>query len=90
MSEGINFQIEQHRAGFENRDRLAPTLRLVIHHCRYAIVGRDRQELRLELISLADVDRENFILQPGLFEKHRDLVAIRRGPVIKVDHGAFL
>jgi hypothetical protein len=54
------------------------------------VVRRDRQKLWLELIALADVDRENLVLQPGLFEEDRDLVAVRRGPVIKVDHRAFL
>src|SRR6202035_41969 len=32
-------------------------------------------------------DRENLVFQPGLFKKHRDLVAVRRGSVVKVDHG---
>ena len=87
---GLLRQIQQHRAGFEDRDRLGPALRRVIDHRGNPVVRRDRQELRLELIALADVDREDLVFQPGLFEKHRDLVAVRRGPVIKVDHGAFL
>ena len=87
---GLLGEIQQHRAGFEDRDRLAAALRLVIHHRRDSVVRRDRQELRLELIALADIDRENLVFQPGLFEKHRDLVAVRRGPVMQVDHGAFL
>src|SRR6266566_1844004 len=86
---GLLGEIQQHRAGFEDRDRLAAALRLVIDQPRNPVVRRDRQKLRLELISFADVDRENFVLQPGLFEKHRDLVAVRRGPVIEIDHGAF-
>src|SRR5216684_4050098 len=85
---GLLRQIQQHRAGFEDRNRLAAALRLMIEHCGNAVVGRDRQKLRLELVALADVDRENLVLQPGLFQKHRDLVAVRRGPVMEVDHGA--
>jgi hypothetical protein len=77
-------------AGRNFRDRLAAALRLVIDHRGNAVVGGDRQELRLELVALADIDRENLVFQPGLFKKHRDLVAVRRGPVIKVNHGAFL
>jgi hypothetical protein len=57
---------------------------------RNAVVRRDAEELRLELVALGDVDRENLVFQPGLFEKHRDLVAVRRGPVVKIDHGGFL
>ena len=80
-------QVQQHRAGLEHRDRLSPALRFMIDHRRNPVVRRDRQKLRLELFALADLHRENLVLQPGLFEKHRDLVAVRRGPVIKVDHG---
>ena len=87
---GLLGEIQQHRAGFEDRDRFASAPRLVIDHRGNAVVRRDRQKLRLELIALADVDREDLVFQPGLFEKHRDLVAVRRGPVMKVDHGAFL
>jgi hypothetical protein len=62
----------------------------LIDHRGNAVVGRDRQKLRRELFALADVDRKDFVRQPGLFEEHRDLVAVRRGPVMKVDHGAIL
>ena len=51
---------------------------------------RDLQELRLELVALADVDRENPVTEPGLLEKDRDLVAVRRGPVMEVEHGTIL
>jgi hypothetical protein len=59
----------------------------VIDHRRNPIVGRNRQKLRLELIALADDDRENLVLQVGLFEEDRYLVAVRRGPVMEIDHG---
>ena len=62
----------------------------MIDHRGNAVVRRDRQKLRLELFALADIDRKNLVRQPGLFEEHRDLVAVRRGPVVKVDHGAIL
>jgi hypothetical protein len=59
----------------------------VIDHRGNAVVRRDREKLRLELFALADLDRENLVFQPALFEEHRDLVAVRRGPVMEVDHG---
>jgi hypothetical protein len=62
----------------------------VIDHGGNPVVRRDRQELRLELVALADIDREDLVLQSGLFEEHRDLVAVRRRPVVQVDHGSFL
>src|SRR5215204_6436913 len=58
----------------------------MIDHRGNAVVGRDRQKLRLELFALADVDRKDLVGKPGLFEEHRDLVAVRRSPVMKVDH----
>src|SRR2546423_10917732 len=60
----------------------------MIDHRRNTVVRRDRQKLRLELFALADVDRKDLVTEPGLFEEHRDLVAVRRGPVVKVDHGS--
>ena len=52
---------------------------------RHAVVGRDRQKLRLELIALGDVDRDHGVGQPALLEHDRDLPAVRRRPVIEVD-----
>ena len=54
---------------------------------RHAIVWRKGQEFRLELITGTDIDRENLVIQPGFFKEQRDLVAVRGGPVIKVNHG---
>jgi hypothetical protein len=42
--------------------------------------------IELELIALADVHRNDFVRQAGLFEKNRDLVAVGRGPLIKINH----
>ena len=62
--------------------------RIVIHDRRHAGVRTDRQELRLELVAGADVDRLQGIGQPGLLQHDGDLPAVRRGPVIEVDHAA--
>ena len=51
------------------------------------VVRADREEGGRHLLALADVHRENFVLQSGLFEEDRDLVTIRRGPVVEIDHG---
>src|SRR5258708_40242 len=87
---GLRREIQKHRAGFEDRDRPAAALRFVVDHRGNAVVRGDRQKLRLELVALADIDRENLGFQPGLFEKHGDLVAGRRGPGIKNEHAAYL
>ena len=50
------------------------------------LFGEIGEEVRLELLALADVDREHLVGRAGLFEKDRDFVAVRRGPVIQVDH----
>jgi hypothetical protein len=50
------------------------------------LFGATARKLRLELLALADIDRNDFVFQPGLFEKDRDFVAVRRGPVMHIDH----
>ncbi len=54
------------------------------------LFGAIAQKFRLELIALADVHRMNLIRQAGLFEKHRDLMAVGRRPIIKLDHPRLL
>src|SRR5262249_14874477 len=66
---------------------LAAVLRLVVDQRRDAVVGRDREKFRLELLALADVHRNDLVLEPRFLEEHRDLVAIRRGPIMQLDHG---
>jgi hypothetical protein len=54
----------------------------MIEDRRNAVVRRDLEKVRLELFSLANGDRENFVRQPGLFEEYRNLIAVRRCPVV--------
>jgi len=84
---GLLREVQQDRAGLEQRQRLAAIGWLMIDDGRNAIVRRDLQEVRLELLALADVDRVHVVAQAGLFEKQGNLVAVGRGPVIQVDHG---
>jgi hypothetical protein len=79
-------EIEQHGAGFEHRDRLAAAGRRAIDQRGDAVVRGDGEEFRLELLALADVHRHEVVGQPGLLEEDRDLVAVRRGPIVEVDH----
>src|SRR6202022_2221164 len=58
----------------------------MINHGRNAIGGRNGQELRLELLTPADIYRNDFVGSPGLLEKDRDLVAVGRRPVVEVYH----
>src|SRR3546814_14107719 len=54
------------------------------------VVRTDRQEVRRELLVLADVDREDLILHAGLFQHDGDLAAVRGAPGIEIDHGSNL
>ena len=59
---------------------------LVIDDGRHAVVGCDRQEFGRELLSTTDVHRDDPVGQAGFLEKQRDLVTIRRWPVVEIDH----
>ncbi len=83
-SAGLAAEILQDRAGLEDRDRPAART-VVIDDRRHAVVGRDRQEFRLELIAARDVDRDHGVGQPAFLEHDRDLEAVRRRPVVEVD-----
>src|SRR5262249_7730300 len=55
---------------------------------RDAVVGTDLEELRLELLVLADVDRVHRVGQPELLERDGGLAPIGRGPGVEIDHGS--
>src|SRR6185437_5610420 len=74
----------------EDADGLAAVGGRMVDDRGDAVVRRDREERRLELLALADVHRMDLVLEPGLLEEERDLVAVGRGPVMKVDHRAPL
>ncbi|MNN72032.1 hypothetical protein D3C81_1880310 [compost metagenome] len=54
---------------------------------RDPVVGGDLEEIRFELLTLADVHRNDPVGQAGFFEHQGDFVSIGRGPVMQVDHG---
>jgi hypothetical protein len=67
--------------------RFTAIRRRLVDDGRDAVVGRDPEEVGGELFTLADVDRQDAVFDAGLFQKHRELVAVGGGPVVKVDHG---
>ena len=81
---GFAAEILQDRAGFEDRDR-PPARTGGIDDRRHAVVRRNRQKLRRELLALRNVDRPHDIGQPALFEHDRNFPAVRRRPIIKLD-----
>jgi hypothetical protein len=53
-------------------------------------VRADLQELRVELLALADVHRMDVVGQAHLLERHADLAAVRRVPGVEFDgHGSL-
>ena len=81
---GLAAEILQDRARLEDRDRLAAGP-VGIDDGGHAVVGRDGQELGLELVALADVDGLDLVGEPALLEHDRDLVAVGGGPVVQLD-----
>src|SRR3546814_4089517 len=46
---------------------------VMIDHCRHLVVRADLQEVGLELVAFADVDRDDVVGQPRLLEEDMDL-----------------
>src|SRR5205814_5879901 len=78
-------QVKEHRARLGERERLSVRA-LVVDHRRDLVVRRDGEELGLELIAGADIDRMHTVLKARLLEHDVDLVPVGRRPGIKVDH----
>src|SRR5205823_12701290 len=82
---GFRRQVEKHGARFGERKRLAAGSVLVDHR-RDLVVWRNGEELGLELIASADIDRMHAVLEARLLEHDVDLVPVGRRPGIEVDH----
>ena len=78
------FPVDQDRTAFEQRQRAA--FRFVIDHGGNLVVRRDLQELGLELLAIADIDRHGFIGHAQFFQQDEGLAAIRGGPGMQCDH----
>src|SRR6266403_195531 len=83
---GLRGEVEQHRARLGERERFSARACLVDHR-RDLVIGRDGEELRLELVARSDIDGMNFIFKTSFLQHDVDLVAIGRRPCIEVDHG---
>src|SRR5690606_20420532 len=70
--------------GFEDRDRLA-VRSLRVDDGRHAVVGGDLEEVRLELLALADIDEFHLIGSAEFLQHDGNLPAIGRWPVIQFD-----
>src|SRR4051812_44023178 len=71
---GLAREIKEDRPRFEDADRLAAACRSTVHDGGNAVVRRDLQELGLELLALADIDRVDPVLEAGFLQEERDLV----------------
>src|SRR5271170_1547020 len=80
-------EVDKDRTRFENRHwSIRPVM---IDDCRHPVIGTDRQKLGFELIAAADIDRDHAVFETAFLEHDRDLPAVWRRPVIKVDHRTF-
>ena len=81
---GLAAEILQDGAGLEHRDR-PPARAVRIDDRRNAVVRRNRQKLRRELLALGNIDRMHDVRQPALFEHDGNFPAVRRRPIVQRD-----
>src|SRR4051812_7277470 len=81
----LGSQIEKHGTRLGERERLAARA-VGIDHRRHLVVRRDFEELGLELVALADIDRDHAVRRAGLLHHDVNLVPVRCGPGIEIDH----
>src|SRR6266851_5095114 len=79
---GLLAEIDQDRARLEDADRLAARA-LAVDDRRDLAVRADLDEVGLELVALADIDRVDRIGQRHFFERDADLAAVRRTPGVQ-------
>src|SRR5207253_1341504 len=84
---GLAAEIFQDGAGFEQRQLLS-SRPVMIDDRRDLVTRADLQELRRELLALAEIERLQTMLQTRLFHRVAGLVAIVRRPEIEIDHAA--
>src|SRR5258706_1935193 len=80
---GLRGEIEQHRARLGQREGLAARA-VAVDHRRHLVVGGDLEEIRLELVAGADVDRVHVVGRARFLEHDVDFVAVRRRPSVEV------
>jgi hypothetical protein len=79
--------VHHHGAGFEDAYRFSAIRGRAIDQRGHAVVGTDCQEVILELVTAADVAGHNAIFHRAFFQQNRDLLAVRRRPIVQIDHG---
>src|SRR5215471_11065382 len=79
---GLLGEIHHDRSGFEDRDRGAPSHRLVVDDRRHPAIGRNLQELGSELVATTDIDRLDRVEKPELLEQDDYLLAVSSRPEI--------
>ena len=86
---GLLCEVLEDRSRFEHADWPASASGGIVDDRRDTVIGRNPQELWPELLALADVDRNDAVGKVSFFEEDRDLVPVRGGPVVELNHDPF-
>src|SRR5690606_40374634 len=80
----LTSKILQYCSGLKDRNRFTSGA-FRVHYRRHPVIGRDFQEVWLELLALAVVHVFHFIGNAEFLKHDRDLPAIGCRPVVKLD-----
>src|SRR5713101_99360 len=82
---GLFRQMDKNCARLEDRDFF-----VFVHYRWNFAVRTNLYKLGFELLTLANIDRMNLILEPAFLEHDRDLPSVRRSPRVEINHLSLL
>ena len=83
---GFFRQVLQDCTGFKHGNVFTPICRIMIDDGGHAVIWREGEKFRFELVTCTDIDRHNLVIQAGFFKEQGDFMAVGCRPIIQINH----